>query len=200
MIVLPLFRKLKIENYRLFPGVPEGNGIEYDFAEGVTLIAGINGLGKTTLVTALLRVLTGPVDLSGAGLPLQVGSTLPEEPAQLRPDVLRFFGQRVSDDARDAKVTLEVTFAKTRVLVTRNLRNLSLSEFRISGKSALANTNPEKTFQTDICRLMNLSSFVDVLMLLHYVVFFPERRPGSLYVLRLFARKCIGHSFRARER
>lgn len=100
MIVLPVFEKLLVKNYGLFPGQPEGSGIDFNFADGVSLIAGINGLGKTTLVTALLRMLTGPVDLSGTGLPLQIGSTLPEEPAN---------GQKVFDFLDNALRMMLVT-------------------------------------------------------------------------------------------
>jgi DNA repair exonuclease SbcCD ATPase subunit len=182
MIVLPLFKRFSINNYELFPGNPESEGINFVFLKGVTLIAGINGLGKTTLLTALFRLITGPVDLSGTGLPSQIGSILPEQPVPLRADVLRFFGQRVSDDARTATASLELSFGKSNVRITRNLRNLSLSQFQINDRS-VDGKELEKNFQDTLCQLMNLSSFVDVLMLLHFVVFFPERRPGALWDL-----------------
>jgi energy-coupling factor transporter ATP-binding protein EcfA2 len=182
MIVLPLFKRFSVKNYELFPGTPESEGINFTFQKGVTLIAGINGLGKTTLLTILLRLLTGPADLSGTGLPPQIDSTLPEQPVPLRPAALRFFGQRVSDDARTATGTLDLSFNNSEVRITRNLRNLSLLELKVDGRLVDAQRLEDK-FQETLCRLMNLSSFVDVLMLLHFIVFFPERRPGSLWDL-----------------
>lgn len=183
MIVLPLFKRLTISNYQLFPGSPESNGIDFSISKGVTLIAGINGLGKTTLLNTFFRLLTGPVDLSGAGLPSQIGSTLPEGPTQLRQNALRYFGQRVTDDARTATATLHLSFGTANVSITRNLHNLGLDDFQIGGAPSLNPKDSEKSFQTALCRLMNLSSFVDVLLLLHFIMFFPEDRPGALWDL-----------------
>jgi energy-coupling factor transporter ATP-binding protein EcfA2 len=180
MVVLPLFKRISILNYGMFPGHPPGSGIDFAIQKGVSLIAGINGLGKTTLVIALLRLLTGPSDLSSAGLPPQIGSTLPEEPAKLRPDTLRFFAQRVAD-ATTATASIELSFGAKELRITRSLLNLKLTEFTINNRSALDQTDPEGKYQASICQLMNLSSFVDVLLLLHFVVFFPERRPGALW-------------------
>jgi len=58
-IALPVFRSLKVAGYELFPGV--GNaGIDRPILPGVTVIAGVNGLGKTTLLNVMLRLLVGP--------------------------------------------------------------------------------------------------------------------------------------------
>lgn len=87
MIVLPLFKRLVVDDYELFPGASETEGIDFKIRSGATLIAGINGLGKTTLLNIFFRLLTGPSDISGVGLPPQIGSTLPESPvlnAQIR--------------------------------------------------------------------------------------------------------------------
>jgi hypothetical protein len=181
MVVLPLLKRISILDYGLFPGRPRDPGIDFLFQKGVSLIAGINGLGKTTLLTALLRLLTGPSDLSSGGLPLQISSTLPERPAKLRPDTLRFFAQRVADDATAATASLELSFGVKELRITRRLQNLKLTEFTINERSVLDEDDPEGEFQKSICQLMNLSSFVDVLLLLHFVVFFPERRPGALW-------------------
>ena len=48
MINLPVLEHLGVQSYGLFPGDPKGSGIDWNFRAGVTLIAGINGLGKTT--------------------------------------------------------------------------------------------------------------------------------------------------------
>lgn len=180
MIVLPVFNKLTINNYELFPGTPKGSGLDFTISKGVTLIAGINGLGKTTLLNIFFRLLTGPVDISAAGLPFEIGSTLPKEPVTLRRDALRYFAQRVSDNAETAIASLDLSLGRSRVRITRGLRDLSLSELLLDG-APLDGKDLEQKYQSTLCQLMNLSSFVDVLMLLHFVVFFPERRPGSLW-------------------
>jgi hypothetical protein len=78
MMQLPVFTYLGVENYGLFPGKPAGKGIEWNFENGLRLVAGINGLGKTTLLTMLLRVFTGRYDLTGEGAPEKHESVLPE--------------------------------------------------------------------------------------------------------------------------
>src|SRR6202789_528723 len=180
MVNMPIFTKFSCEKYALFPGEPEGTGIHRSIPDGVTLIAGINGLGKTTLLTVFLRLLTGPFDISGLGLPQQIDSTLPENPTRLRPEALRFFGQRVADTAKDATATLQVKFGPKTVEIPRSLQNLALISFTI-GKSDALKDDAEAGFQSSLCELMNLSSFVDVLLVLHHMVFFPERRPGALW-------------------
>jgi len=106
MIRFPVLTFLRVENYGLFPGKPVGKGVEWDFKKGLCLIAGINGLGKTTLLTMLLRVFSGPFDLTGDGLPERLESVIPESPILLRTRVLRYFAQRVADQGREATVTL----------------------------------------------------------------------------------------------
>jgi hypothetical protein len=55
----------------------------------------------------------------------------------------------------------------------------------IDGKSILSPGLPideiEKAYQTGLRELMGLSSFIDVLLVLHYAVFFSEERPGALW-------------------
>ena len=48
MVRLPVLTELKVTDYELFPGDPPDSGIAWSFRRGPTVIAGINGLGKTT--------------------------------------------------------------------------------------------------------------------------------------------------------
>jgi predicted ATPase len=50
----PILHRFEIAGYQLFPG-RRGTGFAYEVKKGVTVIAGINGLGKTTLLNALFR-------------------------------------------------------------------------------------------------------------------------------------------------
>ena len=77
MVSLPLLTAFDIKEFDLFPGSNGIGGIERQVQQGVTLVAGINGLGKTTLLMVLLRLFTGPSDLTSSGQ-TNVGSTLPE--------------------------------------------------------------------------------------------------------------------------
>jgi hypothetical protein len=82
MVAFPVLSRLQVKDYDLFPGDPPGSGLDRAIPDGVTLIAGINGLGKTTLLNIILRLLTGPNDLTSIGAG-QLGTTLPQNPVKL---------------------------------------------------------------------------------------------------------------------
>jgi hypothetical protein len=184
MIQLPVFTYLRVENYGLFPGKPAGKGIEWIFDKGLCLIAGINGLGKTTLLTMLLRVFTGPYDLTGEGAPEEYDSVLPETPVPLKPRAVRFFAQRVANKAINSSVTVRATLGNEEIEITRRLSDLRLASIRLDGKDRdldASRVDREAVFQKLLCRLFNLSSFVDVLLVLHQIVFFSEYGSGALW-------------------
>jgi len=184
MLHLPTFTHLRIEGYGLFPGVPRGKGISWHFEKGVSLIAGVNGLGKTTLLTMLLRSFTGPFDLTSDGLPAKLESIVPESPIIISSRERRFFAQRVADEATNAFATLDVLFAESTVRITRRLSDLKLTDFIIDNIQMELGTSEkvrEAAFQNRMCQLFNLSSFVDVLLVLHHIIFFKEGRTGALW-------------------
>lgn len=55
-IFLPTLKKIKIKNFTLYPN---GLDFEYDFINGVNLIIGGNGMGKTTLVNIIKYSIIG---------------------------------------------------------------------------------------------------------------------------------------------
>lgn len=184
MIRLPVLQHLTIRDYGLFPGQPEGSGLDHEFHAGLTLIAGINGLGKTTILTSILRALTGPVDVTGEGAPHALGVSVPENPVALRPKQIAFFAQRVADSAQPAHVALTTTFGEQTLRVTRRLADLSLVECLIDGVAlplAGARAEREANFQAALADLMGLGTFIDVLLVLHHVLLFHEDRPGALW-------------------
>ncbi|WP_157629725.1 hypothetical protein [Rhizobium gallicum] len=63
MINFPVFEHLAVSDYRLFPGTSDQPGINFEIKDGISILAGINGLGKTTLINMLLRLLVGPFEL-----------------------------------------------------------------------------------------------------------------------------------------
>ncbi len=184
MLQLPTFTHLSIEGYGLFPGKSPAKGLSWEFEKGVCLIAGINGLGKTTLITMLLRLFTGPYDLTSDGLPQKLESIVPEFPIILKQRERMFFAQRVADNAKDAAVTLTVSFGKKIVQIARRLSDLRALTFTLDGEVIDLGSNErerESAFQHQMCSLFDLSSFVDVLLVLHHVVFFKEGRAGALW-------------------
>ena len=183
MIRLPILQHLRVEDYGLFPGDPEGSGIVWDFPDGLTLIAGINGLGKTTLLMMILRSFTGPFDLTGDGELGRLSVTVPEKPARLQGAAVKFFAQRVADGAQYAKMTLSAKFGDSELSITRNLSNLSLSSCKLDGTELElpGRESREEFVQDKLSELIGVGNFVDVLLLLHHVVLFHEDRLGALW-------------------
>jgi ABC-type uncharacterized transport system ATPase component len=96
VIALPLLKSISVEGFGLYPGTPTDPGLNAVFQPGLTLILGANGLGKTTLVTLLYRMCTGPFDLPAGGASLG-GRRV--EPRKLSRAECRMFATRVVDDA-----------------------------------------------------------------------------------------------------
>ena len=184
MIHFPILTELKVDNYGLFPGEPHGSGITWSFQPGLSLIAGINGLGKTTLLMMILRSLTGAYDLTGDGVPQDLNVVLRESPVRLRPRALKFFAQRVADEAQKATVTLSAIIGTSHLKISRRLRDLYLEQWYLDGTSVDLppdNAEREERFRSMLADIMGLSSFVDVLLVLHHVILFHENRPGALW-------------------
>ena len=184
MINLPVLTELRVVEYELFPGNPPGSGIKWSFLPGASVIAGINGLGKTTLLSMILRALTGPYDLTSDGRSGPLSVVLPPEARRLKPKTRHLFRQRVADGAERAKVVLSATINETNITISRRLNDLFLDDLMVNEQQVeLPNTadKREHEFQSRITELIGLGSFVDVLLVLHHVILFYENRPGALW-------------------
>lgn len=182
VVNFPILKQLDIDGYGLYPGTSEKSGLHIDFSkQGLTLILGANGLGKSTLINILFRMLSGPFDLAKFDQNDELGNL--NIIAAERKDLKSFFSDRVADNATDAKCTLTVDFDNTTLSVTRNLSNLSIIDIKI-GQTLLplsGRVNDEKLFQDQIQDLSNVSSFGDWLLILHYIVFYQENRRALVW-------------------
>ncbi len=178
MVSLPLMNSLDVTEYGLYPGDrPADLGLHIHFRAGLTLILGANGLGKTTLVTMLYRLLTGPYDIAA----LMGGTDLGT--ASLRVSALRgrnrgVFAQRVADEAVQASARLTFELGTEEVVVERNLRDLSLRSFKVGDS---APSQDERKYQDEMVRLAGVSTFGDWILLLRYIVFFFEDRRSLVW-------------------
>lgn len=171
MIQFPVFSKFLVRNYGLFPDCDGREGLTISFQHGPNLIAGINGLGKTTVVMMMLRALTGPFDLSRRGGSDQLGE-IKTEAVRLANKSL--FKSRVADGAESAFVELSFSIGGENLVVRRQLNNLSLSKFVVSGIE-IAGADEDK-YQEVIAGLIGVSSFFDVILILRHLVFYMEDR------------------------
>lgn len=179
MLNFPILEQLDIWDYGLFPGAPgEEPGLHVSFPAGLTLVLGANGLGKTTLVTILFRMLTGPADIPGLSAGGDLGN-LRLEPTTLRPKVRSMFAHRVVDGARDSRARLALSMGGRSVLIERRLRDLALLNFQIDNKPLP--TEEGESFQAQIHQLAGLSTFADWILLLRHLTFYFEDRRALVW-------------------
>lgn len=182
MINFPIIKKLDVEGYALYPGKDSKRGLHIDFSQqGLTLVLGANGLGKSTLINILFRMLSGPFDLAKFDNTEELGNL--NISAIERKDIKSFFSERAHDKATDAIATLLVSFGHTTLTISRNLENLSINEFKID-QTAMPLSNrvaDEELFQKEIISLAKVGSFGDWLLILHYIVFYQDNRRALVW-------------------
>jgi AAA domain len=178
MINFPIIDRLEVTNFALYPGDAGKGGLKVDFKPGLTLVIGANGLGKTTLINIVYRMLTGPFDISGLQGRTDLGNI------DLKPSGLSTFGRstfasRVKDGAKDATARLSLTLGKHDVVIERRLSDLKLVLFQVGKKSH--DTNEIEDFQGEISRLVGVWSFGDWILLLRHIVFYFEDRRALVW-------------------
>lgn len=175
MAYFPLLQQLTVERYGLYPGVDRQGRFDVTFHEGLTLVLGANGLGKTTLVTLLFRMLTGTADIN---LPEGRIGTADLKVQNLDIWSRRQFAQRVNDGARDAVSRLKFGLGGKHFLVERRLTDLTLQAMSIDEVEYEAD---EAAFQQAITQAANLGSFADWVLVLRTLVFFFEDRRALVW-------------------
>lgn len=174
-IHFPVFQRLDVDGYRLYPGLPNSPGLHLDFTPGPWIVLGVNGLGKSTLLLILKYVLTGPARIRGAGFTGERSDVLPVDQ--------RFFAVRVGDGAVAAAATAEIRFGTAVLTVRRRLSDLGLVEASVRGAQNAEPAKTEDAYRTLLAKLMGLARFEDALRVLDRVTFFLENREPLIWDL-----------------
>lgn len=177
-VPFPIFDRLTVTDYGLYPGASNRPGLHIEFKEGLTLIVGTNGLGKTTLITLLYRMLAGGFELGRNTLQAQELGGADLEVYRLKPKPRAMFADRVNDRARNARATLVVKIGGSELSIQRRLDNLGLVAFERDGEPL---QNDEEFFQQEILRLAGLATFGDWLIVLRQMVFYFEDRRSLVW-------------------
>lgn len=172
MKTFPVLCRLDVVDYGLYPGADAAYpGLHTQFLPGLTLVIGANGLGKTTLITLIFRLLVGPSDIGALGAGEELGfrrlSALPIPSGQRT-----LLAARVKDRAADATGRLEFCLGPITFVVQRRLRDLSLVTARAGDEEIV----DEAALQTAIIEASGLGSFGDFVLMLRYLVFYFEDR------------------------
>jgi predicted nuclease with TOPRIM domain len=175
-INLPVVERLRVVNYPLYPGSTK-QGLDLVFDKGVTVIAGINGIGKTTLLNLLLRMVVGPTNPSKAAT-RDMG--LVSKRTLVTARKFTFFQDRAGV-ALGANATATLTFriGGKQLVVTRRLTNLDITKLIVNGKTMATPDN--KAFLEQMAELSGLATAYDFHMVVRYVQFFTEERLPLLW-------------------
>lgn len=178
MVSFPVFQTLTIENYGLFPS-SYTNPFNVRFNPGQTVIVGVNGSGKSTMVALLLRMITGPSDLPAG--------RSEEELGQIRPEAARFdkhgrsyFALRVADGAKNATARLVVKFGSKALVIQRRLSDLALISASVA-REAVPLDDDETGYQKALAGCMGVDTFFDALIILRYLTFMLEDRRSLVW-------------------
>ena len=167
----PIFHSLDVQGYGLYPGSETEEGLRIRFRPGLTLIVGANGLGKTTIITLLFRMLVGAFDIPQLGAGDELGfrrlAAAPVSPTQRG-----LFAARVADRAANATALVEFALGSTTIAVERRLSDLALRSATVGGSAC----DDEAAFQTSIAGLAGLGTFGDFILMMRYLVFYFEDR------------------------
>ena len=175
-IHLPVIKSLELNGYLLYPGTPERPGLTHSFPPGVNVVVGINGVGKTTLLLILYRMLTGARDLPG-------GIELGNARRRLIEADTGIFADRVPDRGREAVATLHVSIGSQTIAIKRSLRNLQLLELQVVDEPSVGSGagELEDQYKVAICHMVGVADFFDFVLLLKYLTFYFEDRRSLLW-------------------
>ena len=165
IIRFPVLKRLKVSNYQLFPGT-DGKGLDHTFESGVTVVVGVNGLGKTTLLNMILRSLLGdnePVKFDPYNPAAGVHKMVKQDS--------EYFVSRTTNFASGATVDAEFVFRKTEVRVIRILRTLDIERLWVNGAEV---KGEQHELQDQIVIASGLTNFYDFFYIVRSFTFFLE--------------------------
>lgn len=197
-IYLPTLKSIRIKDYSLYPG---GLDFHYKFINGVNIIFGGNGLGKTTFISLIKYGLIGLYEKGFGHRRTYKGKQI----AKRKSLPAEFFSSRMADDYgknKEAKVVLtfkihEATFEVTRTLYDPTVERVKVTEkngssYDLTGKviqqdkyDRLEDSEKkgylQKKFEDKVAECSNLYSFDDLIFFVTEILFFEENHKTILW-------------------
>lgn len=197
-IFLPTLKSIKIKDFSLYPN---GLDYEYKFVNGVNIIFGGNGLGKTTFINLLKYGIIG-------GYAERYGhrrTYLERQIIKRRVYPSDFFADRMDasyEKNDDAKITVVFKIRDTTFEVTRKLKDFILEKVKITEKGrsdyltgkiitqeeyeAIEDNEEKKAFlqkkfEDKAAKCANLGSFDDIIFFVTTILVFEESHKTILW-------------------
>jgi len=171
-IRFPVLKRLKVSGYQLFPG-KAGAGLDHTFEPGVTVVVGINGLGKTTLLNIILR------SLLGFNTPSKFD---PYDPASGSHKMVEketdYFTSRTTNLAADARVDAEFAFGPDRLKIMRRLDTLAIEGLFLNGEPV---EGDQEELQYEIVKASGLATLYDLFYVVRSFTFFLEDKVSLIW-------------------
>lgn len=171
-----MIKSLHIEGYPLYPGKNHSGILHKDLPSGVTIIAGINGQGKTTLLNILYRLLVGPWDQTKADF--QNPGKKQHQLTQIKK--FNYFSARIGQAADSAKATITLQIGQEEVSITRTLGPSLAITSLIHGSTILTQADEERWLDL-ILELTGLPSHYDFHFVIRNFLFFLEDKVPLLW-------------------
>jgi len=172
IIRFPVLKRLKLSGYQLFPGT-DGKGIDHTFERGVTVVVGINGLGKTTLLNIILRSLLGFYEPAKFD-PYDPG-TGSHKMVEKETD---YFISRTTNLAKDARVEAEFAFGSDRLKIIRHLDTLAIEGLFLNDKPI---EGEQDELQHEIVKASGLATLYDFFYVVRSFTFFLEDKVSLIW-------------------
>lgn len=174
---LPKIHRVQLHAFSLYSLDPN---VTLKFENGVTCLAGANGIGKSTFLSTMNFALTGVVPE-----PTREYKAAPAYLQKAKDYTSSFFDGRIQEDDRDAAaISIEFAIRNRRYALKRSLFEIdALSELRITeGGNAIYDSSDstseqnESVYRNDICNAVGVSSFEQFVLLQHFLFTFDESR------------------------
>src|SRR5258708_3195230 len=173
---LPANTKVVIRNYPLYRGAKGDLVLEHDVPEGVCVVVGVNGQGKTTFLNAIYRAIVGPYEQSKADY---------SNPGRGQHELIplkkfSYFSSRIHQDAGAATVDLTLQFGADTVRIVRSLGAKLAIEELWHNRTKLEHAD-ESRWKDLALELSGLSTEYDFYFVVRHFIFFLEDKIPLLW-------------------
>jgi hypothetical protein len=175
-MLFPVINSLEVRGFPMYPGTDPANpGFQKKLEHGVTIVVGINGIGKTTLLNLLRFMLLGPRQPKKADI-LKPGT---KTHALVWTKDFDYFSVRARRNIADAFAAVVVSLGKERIYIKRRLDSLELLELRHNDR--ILEGADEGRYEELVVELSGVRDGYDFDFVVRHLMFFLEQKVPLLW-------------------